>query len=73
LSNSKKWVPPYEEEARIRKEALKIGLEKGLKKGKREGKKEGKIEMAKLMKKKGEPIEKILEYTGLSEEEIEKL
>ncbi len=47
------------------KEGKKIGMEKGLKKGK--------IQMAKTMKKKGEPIEKILEYTGLSKEEIEKL
>ena len=29
--------------------------------------------MAKKMKDKGEPIDKIVEYTGLSIEEIEKL
>jgi DNA repair protein RadC len=63
------------------KEGKKIGLEKGLKKGlkegekkgREEGKKEGKIEIAKTMKKKGEPTERIAEYTGLSKKEIEKL
>jgi hypothetical protein len=30
-------------------------------------------EMAKTMKKEGEPLEKISRYTGLSKEEIEKL
>jgi len=93
LRDSRKWVPPYKEEERIRKEALKIGkeaglkegkriglekgLEKGIKKGKKEGIKEGKkkkaVEMAKEMKKEGEPIDKIRRYTQLSKEEIEKL
>lgn len=41
--------------------------------GKEEGKIEGKIEMAKLMKLDKEPIEKIIKFTGLSKEEIEKL
>ena len=35
--------------------------------------KEEKFEMARKMNAKGEPIEKIIEYTGLSREEIEKL
>ena len=96
LRQSKKWVPPFIEEERLRKEkekireeALKIGkkegikegkkigkqigLEQGIKKGKQEGLKEGKIEMAKVMKKNKEPIDKISKYTGLSKEEIEKL
>ncbi|MFM2387487.1 MAG: hypothetical protein RL660_2244 [Bacteroidota bacterium] len=41
--------------------------------GKEEGKAEGKIEMAKAMKDAGEPIEKIVQYTGLSIEDIAKL
>ncbi|OQC62092.1 MAG: PD-(D/E)XK nuclease family transposase [Bacteroidetes bacterium ADurb.Bin008] len=32
-----------------------------------------KIEFARIMKSKGEPIEKIIEYSGLSKEQIEKL
>jgi len=31
------------------------------------------LEFAKIMKSKGEPIEKIIEYTGLTKEQIEKL
>lgn len=38
-----------------------------------EGKLEGKIEIAKSMKKDGELMEKIIRYTGLSEEEIKNL
>jgi predicted transposase/invertase (TIGR01784 family) len=38
-----------------------------------DGKIEGKTEMAKFMKTENEPIEKIIKYTGLSKEEIEKL
>jgi DNA repair protein RadC len=85
LEKSKKWVPPFQEEERIRKEALKIGkeaglkegkkigLEKGMKKGRKEGKNVRSLEIAKKMKKKGESVETISEYTGLSKEEIEKL
>jgi predicted transposase/invertase (TIGR01784 family) len=38
-----------------------------------EGKVEGKVEMAKLMKSDNEPIEKIIKYTGLTKDEIDKL
>lgn len=41
--------------------------------GYEKGKKERNIEIAKIMLKNNEPISKIMEYTGLSEEEIEKL
>ena len=44
---------------------------------KREGFEDGraaeKLEMAKAMKADNEPVEKIIRYTGLSAEEIEKL
>ncbi|MEO1516577.1 MAG: hypothetical protein AAFV95_16240 [Bacteroidota bacterium] len=40
---------------------------------KEEGRQEGKIEVAREMKKNGEPIEKIMVYTGLTKEEIELL
>lgn len=38
-----------------------------------DGKLEGKIEMAKLMKSNNEPVEKIIQYTGLTAAMIEKL
>ncbi len=38
-----------------------------------EGKAEGKAEIARQMKADGEPVEKIIRYTGLTEDEIERL
>ena len=76
LIESTKWLPTYElierikkEEAKIRKEAVKVAEEKGEKKGR----KEEKVEIATEMKKDGEAIEKIIKYTNLSKKEIEKL
>ena len=46
-------------------EGEKVGFDKGIEKKARE--------MAKTMKKEGEPLEKISRYTGLSKQEIEKL
>ncbi len=48
-------------------------IAKGVAKGIAEGKIERAIEMAKNMKSDNEPIEKIIKYSGLSREEIEKL
>jgi predicted transposase/invertase (TIGR01784 family) len=52
---------------------MEKGMERGMKEGKQEGIKEGKIEMGKAMLKDDEPIEKIIRYTGLSEEEIKNI
>lgn len=49
------------------------GHEKGLAEGLAEGRAEGRAETAKMMLEDGEPISKIMRYTGLTEEEIEKL
>lgn len=53
------------------------GLDEGMKKGKAEGITEGKMEgtlsIAKKMLKRGYPIEEIMEDTGLSREDLEKL
>ena len=49
------------------------GREEGREEGKEEGKKQEKIEIAKKMKLKNKPIEEIIEFTGLSKEEIEQL
>ena len=56
---------------------IELGIEKGIEIGKEVGIPQGEIikarKMAKKMKDKREPIDKIVEYTGLSIEEIEKL
>ncbi|MCP5049774.1 MAG: hypothetical protein GY940_21580 [bacterium] len=49
------------------------GKEKWIKEGKREAMQETKKEMANQMLNAGEPIEKIIRYTGLTEKEIKDL
>lgn len=56
------------------KERDEIGrIEFAEKKGEKRGEKKGKLEMGRLMKTDGEPIEKIMKYTGLTKDEIEAL
>jgi predicted transposase/invertase (TIGR01784 family) len=55
-----------------RKKGIEIGIEKGIEKGRKEGIKKGKIDIVRLMKNKGLPLDKISEYTGLSRKEIER-
>ena len=55
------------------KKGMEEGMEKGMEKGLKEGEKKAKLEMAKKMLKKCIDIETILEVTGLSKEEIEKI
>ena len=45
----------------------------GIQEGIQEGKQQEKFEIAKMMKLDGEQVEKIVKYTGLTKEEIEKL
>ena len=52
---------------------LKGFIDTAFDEGKMEGKMEGKIEIAISMKREGETIEKIIRYTGLTKEEIDKL
>lgn len=52
---------------------LKNSLDTAKEEGIEEGKIEGKIEIAKAMKNAGEPIEKIIRFTGLSSKEIQSL
>jgi DNA repair protein RadC len=61
LKKSTRYVPSYVLEQRIKKEATGIA------------KRKEKIEIAKTMKKAGESIDKIALFTGLPEEEIQKL
>ncbi len=60
-----------------RKEGLKTGREEGIKEGiktgKEEGVKDGKIEIAKEMLLNNEPLEKIIRFTKLTIEDIEKI
>lgn len=65
LEQSLKYVPAFEIKRRYEKQAQEIGEAKG------ESKKAK--EMAKIMKANGEPIEKIVEYTGLSEAVVKRL
>ena len=53
--------------------ALRNAKDDGIEEGRKEGKIEGKIEIAKKMKTKGMDVDTIIEITGLSKEEIEKL
>ena len=56
-----------------RREGLEEGRAEGREKGLAEGRAESRAETAKMMLEDGEPISKIMRYTGLTEEEIEKL
>ncbi len=60
----------------IDKENRKIlnrGIRKGIKEGKEEGIKQRNKEIAKILKQKSNSTEFIMEVTGLSKEEIDKL
>ena len=51
----------------------KEGLEQGRSEGLEQGRSDMKLSLARVMKGKGEPVEKIAEYTGLSAAEVEAL
>lgn len=65
LSQSKKYVLRYQEEARIRKEARALGEEKGIEKKARE--------IARRMKQEGYDTEMIVKLTGLSVSQLKRL
>ena len=56
-----------------REEGIEEGRKEGRKEGKEEGKKEEKLAIAKNMLNKGKSEEDILDFTGISKEELEKL
>lgn len=62
----------YEESLKYYRD-LKNVVDTSFDEGKAEGKEERNIEIARQMKSEGEPIEKIIRFTGLTVEEIEKL
>ena len=49
------------------------GLERGLAEGEARGSRQAKLETARILKQLGDSITKIVQATGLSKEEIEKL
>jgi predicted transposase/invertase (TIGR01784 family) len=53
-----------------RQEGLQKGRQEGLQKGRKEGLQQGKLEIAKALKDIGDPIEKIVRVTGLTEQQI---
>jgi predicted transposase/invertase (TIGR01784 family) len=61
----------------IEKRGIKLGEERGIKLGEERGEKRGEMqkarEDARRMKARGYPVEDIVEITGLSAEEVEKL
>ncbi len=72
IKKSIKWVPPFELIERIRLEEKKL-REQVAKAAKLEGEKEKAIAMARAMKKDKAPLDKIMQYTGLTAAEIKKI
>ena len=56
-----------------REEGIRQGKEEGIRQGKEEGEKQTLIEIVKKMKNKDYTVDKIIELTGLSEEEIKNI
>jgi DNA repair protein RadC len=78
IAKSEKYVIKYKkEEARIKKEAEKIGHERGREEGIEVGERRGELkkafEMAKVMKEDGKTDEEIMRYTKLTKRQIERL
>lgn len=55
------------------REGLQAGLKEGKKEGKKEGLLEGQTNIARMMLNDGESIDKIMRYTGLTEDQIKQL
>ena len=62
----------YEESLKVYRD-LKGVVDTSFEEGIEEGKKEKALEMARMMKKEGEPVDRIVRYTGMTPGEIEKL
>ena len=56
-----------------RQEGLELGLERGLEQGRTEGEAAATVKLARAMKADGESVDKIVKYTGLSADEVERL
>ncbi len=71
VSNMERVLKKSWEEAR--EEGIKQGLKQGLEKGLEQGLEKAIINIARQMLADGEDIEKIVKYTGLAKDEVEKL
>lgn len=56
-----------------RQEGLELGLERGLEQGRTEGEAAATVKLARAMKADCESVDKIVKYTGLSADEVERL
>ena len=54
-------------------QGIEQGIERGIEQGFSDGKYQNKLETARILKQLGDPVQKIMQATGLSVEEIEKL
>ncbi len=63
----------YRDNYSVMESAKKEARREGLREGLQEGKRKEKMEIARMMKSEGEPIEKIIRFTGLTIEQLEKL
>ena len=57
--------------ATISEVQFKAGAEWGIAEGEARGSRQAKLETAKILKQLGDPMQKILQVTGLSKEEVE--
>ena len=76
LIEHSEWIPNFELEEKILKEQLEIrrlAEKEAREQGEKQGRKKEKYEMAKALKQKGVDLAIILETSGLSKQEIEKL
>ncbi len=73
LDNYENSLKIYRDIKSVIDSAFDDGKMEGLLEGKLEGLLEGKLETARMMKNDGESIDKIKRYTGLSEEEINRI
>ena len=62
----------YESRMKLKSDIATIS-EDQFKAGLQEGKLEGKLETARVLKQLGDPVQKIMQVTGLSKEEVEAL
>ena len=56
-----------------REESLRIGIQQGIEQGFSDGSYQTKLETARILKQLGDSVKKIMQATGLTQEEIEKL
>ena len=56
-----------------REESLRIGIQQGIEQGFADGSRQKALETARILKQLGDSVQKIMQATGLSKEEVENL